>query len=471
MRIIDLVCLLLLLVPTVSAGPRKIRQGKASAPSRRAHAYTRVKLRDILHRQFNHNSYFQSLKKDPRFFQSFHLRQPLQLLNSIDGDREEYKSWEKNPLQFKDVKSSIQPLRPPQMEDANQIEIEFVRLTPPAKPAFVSLEDIRNDASPANRNFELEGEFVPTRMKRWKNVKREVQQREQNPHFKDEVDTHTLHAVSDYISQISNLKEIQDFLIKEPFETLPLDELYKQSDILFEARPSGTVPADFYFSSPDIQADAALASQEEFYFKVLPGSSLILAPNYIRPTYLYEAVEYYTMVLAHPRRPLHQKIRALTILGFLGSKGDGMADVILECLQHDFVDPPWTVDYAAGVALLNLGEAARFHDLIDWRMGLEAHQSKRTPGIAWLYNEVFASYDVNIEHLGEGIPAMRPETPEEAKITDEQLDYIRRYVTSQFEEMMWNLQDLDELVNFLQLKGLVLRRVNPTSEGETPNAQ
>ena len=186
-----------------------------------------------------------------------------------------------------------------------------------------------------------------------------------------------------------------------------------------------------------------------------------------------ESVSYYVLVLSTPGIPLHQKIRALTMLSFLCLPSDtiddtSMGDVILDSLYNDFEDPPWTVDYAAAMALLNLKHPERFQELIDWRMQLEqekkSRNEERTPGIAWLYNDVFGEYDLLVEELGD-FPRLKPDSQKERMAAMRQLVEIRRHIApGSAEELMWKFSSLEDMVDFLQLKGSIPPPMEETAE-------
>ena len=317
--------------------------------------------------------------------------------------------------------------------------IRLIRLTPPQTIKFLSLKEI-------NEN--------PEEMEIW----------ELDPG--DGLDVHTRQTVSNYMFERDVLKDTQEFMLENPFETRLMDDAYLEGDAIFSVLPEEPLPLEFEHLSLEERVNMELNMQQEFYFDELPYSSILLARGYIRRGYLQGAIRYYVLILIH-NRPLHQKIRALTMLGFLGKKGDGEAELILNALKHDFVDPPWTVDYAAGMALLNLGEVEKFEQLVQWRLGIEARKSTRTPGISWLYGKVFGEYDMYVQELGDGMPYMRPDSVEEMEAAARHLQYIRQYATSEPEKIMWKLHNVEDMTNFLNLRGLVLRS-DPTGEAQPP---
>jgi hypothetical protein len=317
--------------------------------------------------------------------------------------------------------------------------IRLIRLTPPQTIKFLSLKEI-------NEN--------PEEMEIW----------ELDPG--DGLDVHTRQTVSNYMFERDVLKDTQEFMLENPFETRLMDDAYLEGDAIFSVLPEEPLPLEFEHLSLEERVNMELNMQQEFYFDELPYSSILLARGYIRRGYLQGAIRYYVLILIH-NRPLHQKIRALTMLGFLGKKGDGEAELILNALKHDFVDPPWTVDYAAGMALLNLGEVEKFEQLVQWRLGIEARKSTRTPGISWLYGKVFGEYDMYVQELGDGMPYMRPDSVEEMEAATRHLQYIRQYATSEPEKIMWKLHNVEDMTNFLNLRGLVLRS-DPTGEAQPP---
>ena len=321
----------------------------------------------------------------------------------------------------------------------------LVHLTP-EEPVFISLEDIRADEEAKKWYFDIDETL--DRYTRG---------------MLDDLDYYTEGLARGFLSDEVDIQITQDFMAEHPFETVPLSTLYEYSDKLFAARPAGrkirSSNDDEYYR----QLDMRMAEQEEFYFKVLPASSLILVRKYIRPQLLEEAVNYYILSILRPHFSFHQKLRALMMLGFFGGKGDGLADMLLKLVKENFKDPPWTVDYAAGMALLNMGEAEKFDQLVQWRKQIEAGKTKHTPGIAWLYGEVFDNYDLYVEELGGIMPRMPEDSPEEGKIAMQQLQEVREHIVTTVEEVLWELQDINSLTDFLSLKGCVVR-LGPAEE-------
>lgn len=211
-----------------------------------------------------------------------------------------------------------------------------------------------------------------------------------------------------------------------------------------------------------------LALQEDFYFNILPYSYLILTSGRIEPNYLEEAVRYYFLTLAVPGVSLDKKIRSLTMLGFLLDKRDFVndmpaADAILDSVYHNFSNPPWTVDYAAGMALLNLDAPQKIQELLNWRLQQDGRRGKRTPGIAWLYGKVFGEYDFYVQDLG-AFPHMMPDSEEEMAAMLRELEEIRSHLEPGFETLMWKLSTLKDVVVFLSLKGCVAQVIPPEEE-------
>ncbi len=277
----------------------------------------------------------------------------------------------------------------------------------------------------------------------------------------------TKHVVKNYKYELAENRKLQEFIVESPFETRSLDDIYNESHTVFAALPYEDVDETL---SIEQQEEFKLHLQEEFYFEQFPYSPILLARAYIHPWNVEDAVKYYVTFLAH-ERPLPQKLRALTMLGFLGKKGDGVADLILNSLRKDFVNPPWTVDYAAGMALLNLGEVEKFAELVQWRENIEAASKLQTPGISWLYNNVFGEYDFYVQELGGKLLHMRPDSPEEMKIASRHWQAACEQNMSDVEKMMWKLDSLADVVSFLNLKGMAVRTIpasNSTDSIENP---
>lgn len=417
LRIICSVCLLLSLVPVSStAGPWGIRGKWRAFSSRVCQQCAKRKL--ALSRIF-------STKRKTNYESFKRPHEKLDLKGISNANRFAH---EKTGLEQEAAQAAEQAI-PAIPEPRKVVEMKFEHPTP-QEPSFVTLADI---------------EAHSKEMELW----------ELDPEA--DIATHTQQVISNYLFERDTLRDAQNFLIENPFEKTPMDEIYLESDVVFANLPEGNLPIDYRFLSIEQQVDEELKLQENFYFEEFPNSSLLLVRGRIRPVYLQKSTYFYVLILTRPNRPLYQKIRALTMLGFLGRKGDGLADVILESLKNDFKDPPWTVDYAAGMALLNLGEVEKFDQLVQWRRRIEAGKSQRTPGISWLYRDVFGDYDLYVQELGEGMPYMRPDTPEEWAIATRQLEDIRQHATSMVEEFMWKLESVEDLVEFLDWKGSILR--------------
>lgn len=417
LRIICITCLLFLLIPTSSSAKSLRIRGRWKAFTSRV-CQTCAKSKLALSRVFanKRKSDYSSFERSPADFTS-------KGISNADRVVHETPFTEQESVGIVDQTPGYPELR-------KVVEMKFEHPIPPEKPSFVTLADI---------------EAHSKEMELW----------ELDPEA--DMATHTQQVISNYLFERDVLKDAQNFLIENPFEKTPMDEVYLESDVVFSSLPEGELPIDYRFWSIEQQVDAKLKMQENFYFEEFPDSSLLLTRGRIRPVHLQNSIYFYVLILTRPNRPLYQKIRALTMLGFLARKGDGMADVILESLKNDFKDPPWTVDYAAGMALLNLGEIEKFDELVQWRRRIEAGKSQRTPGISWLYRDVFGDYDLYVNELGEGMHYMRPDTPEEWAIATQQLQNIRQHATSMVEEFMWKLESVEDLIDFLDWKGSVLR--------------
>ncbi len=277
------------------------------------------------------------------------------------------------------------------------------------------------------------------------------------------------------------LKDVSKMMVFAPFETRPMDEIFMESAALFYARADDELPVDFQFLPAKEKLRKKLDLQKDFYFDILPYSFLVLTSQRIEPNYLEEAVRYYFLTLSVADIPLHRKIRSLTMLSFLCQpydriNGIPITDIIIYSLYHDFGNnPPWIVDYAAGMALLNLHAPQKIQDVVQWRRQVDARRGRRTPGIAMLYREIFGKYDFYVQDLG-AFPYMQPDSKEDREIALNQLHYIRsKFDADSFEEMMWRLSDVNDMVVFLNLKGSVAQPI-PTSqetqtEPEDPSAE
>ena len=278
--------------------------------------------------------------------------------------------------------------------------------------------------------------------------------------------------ISNMLFREDVLKDASKMMVAYPFETRPMDEIFMESAALFYARPDDILPIDFQFSPVQTQLRDKLELQEDFYFNILPYSYLILTSGRIEPNYLEESIRYYFLTLAVPGVSLDKKIRSLTMLSFLLNNGDFVngrpaADAILDSVYHSFSNPPWTVDYAAGMALLNLGAPQKIQELLKWRLQLDARRGKRTPGIAWLYGKVFGEYDFHVQDLG-AFPHMMPDSKEEMTIMLRELDNIRSHIEPGFEALMWKLSTLKDIVVFLQLKGCIAQVIPPGQAKDDP---
>ena len=208
-----------------------------------------------------------------------------------------------------------------------------------------------------------------------------------------------------------------------------------------------------YAAADNVFKDLTSKNENEFFFfKLTNQMELLSHPENIRPADRQKAVDFYYNFLRistpeEPQMVSYLRLTAMTMLGFLGEKGDHKsADAIIHAVKRHFKNPSWLVDYTAFMAIANLGEEElALPYLFEFRQKREemftgTAEKASTPGIAWLYTRIFFSYDLGIKKLSMDTPYYSPNSRSMSQAFEE-LQKLRKLAVN--DKVMQKLLELD----------------------------